>query len=136
MRFFFILLLVITSCNRQAKESSPKKAMSAALLEDPYHCEVQCLTLEYLSYTSYAEAISTCRLTIFDRDFIIENINYPGLWRRLPSFFTEEELNNNTCVRETTWESIDGEYITVWYKQKDNIWCPFDSYKYSKSTKF
>lgn len=108
----------------------------AANTEQPYFCTIDSLTLSYLSKTPYSEAKKTCKLTILDRDFNLEDMNYPGLYKGITSFFTKEELARKVKIKEVKWESKNQNYITVWYRQQDSMWCPFDILEYSKDTKF
>lgn len=133
---FFLFLIVISTSNCKDKNTSKSTKNDIEIIEDIYHCEMDSLTLEYLSKTNYSEAIENCKVTIMNREFIIENINYPGLRTGLTSFFSDEELKNNTKVKEVEWECLDGDYIRVWYKQEDSVWFPFDIFKYGKGVHF
>ena len=137
-RFLVIIFILFTMfcCKSDPKGQKESENINQKSTSDPFYCKVDSLTLEYLSNKTYRIAKETCKTTIIDREFILNERALIGLRKGIHNVLEKEELNSPIPIKEVKWESFDQEYITVWYKQKDNIWCPFHSYKYSKSTKF
>ena len=109
---------------------------SISVEKDPFHCNIDSLTLEILSKLTYSRAKQTCKTTIRDDEFILNQVVPHGSSIGLKNVFTEEELQQPIPMKQAKWEGKNGDYIEIWYQKINEKWIPVDSYQYSKGMKF
>ncbi|OAB78740.1 hypothetical protein [Cochleicola gelatinilyticus] len=82
------------------------------------------------------EQKKTCKTTITDEEYFLNDRIPHGSAVGLRNVYSEEQLKQRIPMRDVKWEEKEGDYIEVWYELKNEKWILVDSYKYDRSTKF
>ncbi|WP_197463497.1 hypothetical protein [Cochleicola gelatinilyticus] len=90
--------------------------------------------MKILKQLPYPKAIKTCRTTIINREFILNEVYLGGTSSGLRRIFSEEQQKLPIPIKFVSWEGKDGDYIDVWYQEIENVWKPIHALKFSKST--
>ncbi|MDC1161805.1 hypothetical protein OAT18_00025 [Tenacibaculum sp.] len=136
--FFLGITLFFSFCKKKKNKVPENVKIVQSLKDTTYSCIQDSVNTKTLSRVRYSKAIKYCKLTIYDRDFILGQYGLMGARKILGNYFSDKEFNQKSIViKEVLWETKDGEhFIRVWYQEKNNHWVPLEAYKYHKAVKF
>ncbi len=134
---YLIMVVMLASCN--VKSSAPSVAKEELITEEVVETFVvreDSINERFLKKAIYDTAVYYNNLPIRDLSYNLNEV-YPIYFRGpLKRFFTKEQLKQPIPIKEVTWDYSEDEYITVWYRNKKNVFEPFDTFIYNKDARF
>jgi len=125
----FILVLVCFSCKKQ-------QPIKIQLKKENFVERADSINEFFLSRAVYDTALYYNNSPVHNGGFLLnEKVLAFGL-AGLNNSFTEKEKLMPIPVKEVTWKLNDIDFITVWYKEVDNVFTPIDTEIYNRGTHY
>jgi len=128
---FFIILMFFNCKKKTPQLNTQNKEKQEVFIE-----RADSINENFLSKAVYDTALFYNNSPKHIGGFLLNEKKLHFGLEELNNFFTEEEKQMPIPIKEVTWKLNSIDFITVWYREIDNVFTPIDTNVFNRTTEY